>query len=139
MADAELILMDGRHAHVPAGTPFLSSLGALDGPALRGAVAARWNGQILDFMTPTPANARLELVPADSAEGLQVVRHSTAHLMAAAVQALFPEARFAIGPAIEDGFYYDMELPRPLIPEDLATIEAKMRELAAGRLPYERC
>ncbi|HSB68156.1 MAG TPA: threonine--tRNA ligase [Candidatus Methylomirabilis sp.] len=138
MADAELILMDGRHARVPAGTPILTSLDAVGEPALRGAVAARWNGQLLDFMTPAPADARLELVPADSAEGLQVVRHSTAHLMAAAVQALFPEAKFAIGPAIEDGFYYDMELPRPLVPEDLPTIEAKMRELATQRVPYVR-
>ena len=66
------------------------------------------------------------------------MRHSTAHLMAAAVQALFPEAKFAIGPAIDDGFYYDMELPRPLVPEDLPVIEAKMRELAGQRLAFDR-
>ena len=138
MADADLVLTDGRHVRVPAGEPILASLQAVGEPALQGAVAARWNGQILDFMTPAPADAKLELVPADSSEGLQVVRHSTAHLMAAAVQALLPEAKFAIGPAIEDGFYYDMELPRPLVPEDLPAIEAKMRELALQRLPYAR-
>jgi threonyl-tRNA synthetase len=138
MADAELVLTDGRHVRVPAGEPILASLQALGEPAVHGAVAAKWNGQVLDFMTPAPADAKLELVPADSTEGLQVVRHSTAHLMAAAVQALFPEAKFAIGPAIEDGFYYDMELPRPLVPEDLPTIEAKMKELALQRLPYAR-
>ena len=75
---------------------------------------------------------------ADSPEGLRIVRHSAAHLMAAAVLALFPEAKFAIGPAIEDGFYYDMELPRPLVPEDLPVIEAKMREMAGKRLSYDR-
>jgi threonyl-tRNA synthetase len=80
----------------------------------------------------------LTLVPADSLEGLRVVRHSAAHLMAAAVQALFPQAKFAIGPAIDDGFYYDMELPRALVPEDLRAIEAKMRELAAKRLSFDR-
>jgi threonyl-tRNA synthetase len=106
--------------------------------AAHAAVAAAWNGQILDFMTPVPSEASLTLIPLDSADGLRVLRHSTAHLMAAAVQALFPEAKFAIGPAIEDGFYYDMELPRPLAPEDLPAIEAKMRELAAQRQPYER-
>ncbi|MFA5026367.1 MAG: threonine--tRNA ligase [Candidatus Methylomirabilota bacterium] len=77
-------------------------------------------------------------VPADSPEGLSVIRHSVAHLMAAAVQRIFPEAKFAIGPAIEDGFYYDMELPRALTPEDLPVIEASMRELAAARTPFLR-
>ncbi len=101
-------------------------------------VAAACDGVVVDFMTPVPAGAVLSLVPADSSEGLRVVRHSTAHLMAAAVQALFPGAKFAIGPAIEDGFYYDMELPRALVPEDLPVIEAKMRELAAKRLAFER-
>jgi threonyl-tRNA synthetase len=138
MADAELQLTDGRRARVPAGQPILATLRSLGESAAQSAVAAAWNGQILDFMTPVPADASLTLIAPDSAEGLRVLRHSAAHLMAAAVQALFPEAKFAIGPAIEDGFYYDMELPRPLAPEDLQAIEAKMRELAAQRLPYER-
>jgi len=138
MADAEILLADGRRARVPVGQPILATLQLLGESAVHSAVAAAWNGQILDFMTPVPADASLTLVPPDSADGLRVLRHSTAHLMAAAVQALFPAAKFAIGPAIEDGFYYDMELPRPLAPEDLPVIEAKMRELAAQRLPYER-
>jgi threonyl-tRNA synthetase len=138
MADAELQLTDGRRARVPAGQPILATLRSLGESAAHSAVAAAWNGQILDFMTPVPADASLTLIAPDSAEGLRVLRHSAAHLMAAAVQALFPEAKFAIGPAIEEGFYYDMELPRPLAPEDLPAIEAKMRELAAQRLPYER-
>lgn len=138
MADAELLLADGRRARVAAGQPILPTLQSLGEPAVQSAVAAAWNGRTLDFMTPVPSNAALTLVQPDSAEGLQVLRHSTAHLMAAAVQALFPEAKFAIGPAIEDGFYYDMELPRPLAPEDLPILEAKMRELAAQRHPYQR-
>ncbi|MCX5736120.1 MAG: threonine--tRNA ligase [candidate division NC10 bacterium] len=89
-------------------------------------------------MTPVPEGATLTPVMADSPEGLRIVRHSAAHLMAAAVLTLFPEAKFAIGPAIEDGFYYDMELPRPLVPEDLPIIEAKMREMAGKRLSYDR-
>jgi threonyl-tRNA synthetase len=104
----------------------------------KGAVAVAWNGQTVDFMTPVPAGATLAPVMADSPEGLRIVRHSAAHLMAAAVLTLFPEAKFAIGPAIEDGFYYDMELPRPLVPEDLPVIEAKMREMAGKRLAYDR-
>ncbi|MFB3820307.1 MAG: threonine--tRNA ligase, partial [Candidatus Methylomirabilales bacterium] len=134
MADSELILPDGRRVAIPADTSVLESLGRPP----EAAVALRQDGRVLDFMTPVPAGAGLALVPGDSPEGLHVVRHSAAHLMAAAVQALFPEARFAIGPAIADGFYYDMELPRALTPEDLPVIEAKMRELASRRLPYER-
>ena len=69
---------------------------------------------------------------------LESMRHSAAHVMAEAVQSLFPEVKFGIGPAIEDGFYYDFELPRALVPEDLATIEAKMREIIAADLPFVR-
>jgi len=138
MADAELLLADGRRTRVPVGQPILPALQALGEPVLQSAVAAAWDGHTLDFMTPVPSPAPLTLVPTDSPEGLRVLRHSTAHLMAAAVQALFPEAKFAIGPAIDDGFYYDMELPRPLAPEDLSVIEAKMRELAAQQLPFQR-
>src|SRR4030066_1238750 len=69
---------------------------------------------------------------------LERMRHSAAHVMAEAVQSLFPEAKFGIGPAIEDGFYYDFELPRALVPEDLAAIEAKMREIIAANLPFIR-
>jgi threonyl-tRNA synthetase len=138
MADSELVLVDGRRVRIAADQPLLKCLASLGADGVKGAVAATANGQVVDFMTPVPANASLSLVTADTPEGLRIVRHSAAHLMAAAVQTLFPEAKFAIGPAIEDGFYYDMELPRPLAPEDLPVIEARMRELAARQLPYER-
>ncbi|RPI08198.1 MAG: threonine--tRNA ligase [Zetaproteobacteria bacterium] len=138
MSDTEIVLTDGRRVPVPAGRPLLESLSGVASDALAGAVAASCDGQILDFMTPVPAGSALTPVRADSPEGLRVVRHSVAHLMAAAVQALFPEAKFAIGPAVEDGFYYDMELPRALVPEDLPAIETKMRDLAGKRLAFQR-
>jgi threonyl-tRNA synthetase len=138
VSEPELVLADGRRVRVPADQPILARLASFGTDGAKGAVAAVGNGQVVDFMTPVPENASLSLVAADTPEGLRVVRHSAAHLMAAAVLALFPEAKFAIGPAIEDGFYYDMELPRPLVPEDLPVIEAKMRELAVRRLSYER-
>ncbi len=69
-------------------------------------------------------------------ENLEAMRHSAAHIMAEAVQSLFPVVKFGIGPAIEDGFYYDFDLPRPLCPDDLSTIEAKMREIIAQDLPF---
>src|SRR3970282_1450667 len=119
MAGADLLWADGRRTRVPVGQPILPTLQALGEAVVQSAVAAAWDGHTLDLMTPVPSPASLTLVPTDSAEGLRVLRHSTAHLMAAAVQTLFPEAKFAIGPAIDDGFYYDMELPRPLGPEGL--------------------
>ena len=137
MSDSELILADGRQVSVPAGQPLLQHLASFGMDGATGAVAVAGNGQTVDFMTPVPAGATLAPVMADSPEGLRIVRHSAAHLMAAAVLTLFPEAKFAIGPAIEDGVYYDMELPRPLVPEDLPVIEAKMREMAGKRLSYD--
>jgi len=71
-------------------------------------------------------------------EKLETMRHSTSHVMAGAVQSIFPGAKFGIGPAIEDGFYYDFDLPRPLVPEDLPVIEAKMKEIVAANLPFTR-
>lgn len=73
-----------------------------------------------------------------SEEKLEMMRHSTAHVMAGAIQLIFPRAKFGIGPAIEEGFYYDFDLPRPLIPDDLAIIEAKMKEIIAANLPFVR-
>jgi threonyl-tRNA synthetase len=133
----DVVLRDGRRVTVPAGQPLQASLAAC-GAESAAAVAAIRDGQLVDFMTPVAADGDLRLVAADSPEGLHVLRHSTAHLMAAAVQALFPGAKFAIGPCIEDGFYYDMELPRALTPEDLPAIEAKMRELGGRRLAFDR-
>ena len=138
MADSEVVLLDGRRLGVPAGRPLQESLMAAGADGAAGAVAATCNGQVVDFMTPVPEGAVLTLVRAESPDGLRIVRHSAAHLMAAAVQALYPTAKFAIGPAIDDGFYYDMELPRALAPEDLPAIEAKMRELAGKQLAFDR-
>ncbi len=84
----------------------------------------------MDFHTPVRESGRLELLPLESPEGLQVLRHSTAHLMASAVVKLFPGAKLAIGPAIDEGFYYDFQVGRPFQPEDLEKIEKLMKEIA---------
>ena len=84
---------------------------------------------------PTPA---LAIVTEKDPDGLEVIRHSTAHLLAQAVKELFPEAQVTIGPVIEDGFYYDFAFERPFTPEDLAAIEAKMKELAKADQKVDR-
>src|SRR6266542_2201057 len=83
-------------------------------------------------------SAAAEMLDAGAHDALDTMRHSAAHVMAAAVLQLFPDAKLGIGPAIRAGFYYDFDLPRPLTPAALETIEAKMREQVAANLPFER-
>lgn len=99
------------------------------------ALAAKVNGQLVDLSYELHEDAEVVPVYFDSEEGKQVYWHSTSHLMAHAVKLLYPKVKLAIGPAIEEGFYYDFDLPQPLSENDLAKIEEKMRELAARDLP----
>jgi len=101
------------------------------GPGLRkAALAARVNGKLVDTSYVIGEDANLAIITDKDADGLEVIRHSTAHLLAQAVKELFPEAQVTIGPVIEDGFYYDFAYERPFTPEDLAAIEARMTKLA---------
>jgi threonyl-tRNA synthetase len=109
------------------------------GPGLRkAALAGRVNGKLVDTSYPINADAQVAIVTDKDPDGLSVIRHSTAHLLAQAVKQLFPEAQVTIGPVIEDGFYYDFAYQRPFTPEDLAAIEARMAELAKADLPVNR-
>ncbi len=138
MARVELKLPDGRTEQVEAGPPLSELLRQVGSDVTGQVIAARLNGKPVGLSTVPPPGAKVELLPVDSPDGLYILRHSTAHLMAAAVQALYPDAKFAIGPPVENGFYYDIDLPKPLAAEELPAIEAKMRELQAARLPFER-
>jgi threonyl-tRNA synthetase len=101
------------------------------GPGLaKAALAGKVDGRLVDTSHVIEKDASVAIVTARDAEGLDIIRHSTAHLLAQAVKELFPEAQVTIGPVIEDGFYYDFAYKRPFTPEDLAAIEARMRELA---------
>ena len=103
------------------------------GPGLRkAALAGRVNGRLVDTSHVISADALVTIITDKDPEGLEIIRHSTAHLLAQAVKALFPDAQVTIGPVIEDGFYYDFAFQRPFTPEDLAAIEGKMTELAAA-------
>ncbi len=101
-------------------------------------VAVRYNGRAVDIAHPVSEDGDVVPILIDSKEGLEILRHSTSHIMAEAVQSLFPEVKVTIGPAIEDGFYYDFEKPTPFVPEDLPRIEARMREIVDGRAPFTR-
>jgi threonyl-tRNA synthetase len=109
------------------------------GPGLaRAALAGRVDGRLVDTSYLIDGDATLAIVTDRDAEGLEVLRHSCAHLLAQAVKQLFPEAQVTIGPVIEDGFYYDFAFKRPFTPEDLAAIEKRMQELAAKDLKVTR-
>ena len=108
-----------------------ASIGAgLAKAALAGKVGTGENSKVVDTSFLIEADAQLAIITDKDAEGLEVIRHSTAHLLAYAVKELFPEAQVTIGPVIEHGFFYDFSYKRPFTPEDLAAIESKMTELA---------
>ncbi|WP_374497771.1 threonine--tRNA ligase [Vogesella indigofera] len=104
----------------------------------RAALAGRVDGQLVDTSYLIAANVDLAIITEKDADGLSIIRHSTAHLLAYAVKELFPEAQVTIGPEIENGFYYDFAYKRPFTPEDLVAIEKKMAELAKKDIPVER-
>ena len=134
------LLVEGREQHVTEGTSCAEVLqSALSGKKFKSVLACKIDGRLVDLSFPLAPDVReLETVSADSPEGLDLLRHSTAHLMAAAVKDLFPEARVAIGPSIENGFYYDFDYSRPFSTEDFDAIEERMRALAARALPFSR-
>ena len=104
----------------------------------KAALAGRINGDLVDLSRVIDADAHVAIVTSRDPEGVEVIRHSTAHLLAQAVKSLYPEAQVTIGPVVENGFYYDFSYQRPFTPEDLAAIEKRMEELAAATLPVQR-
>jgi threonyl-tRNA synthetase len=133
-----ITLPDGSQRHFDHPVTVDEVAGSI-GPGLRkAALAGRVNGKLVDTSYPINADAQVAIVTDKDPDGLSVIRHSTAHLLAQAVKQLFPEAQVTIGPVIEDGFYYDFAYQRPFTPEDLAAIEARMAELAKADLPVNR-
>src|SRR5437660_7653125 len=101
-------------------------------------IAAKIDGRAVDLSRQLENDCSLAWVSIDSADGLDVLRHSAAHLMAQAVQSLFPGTQVTIGPTIEDGFFYDFAPPRPFTPDDLPNLEPQMRELVKADLKIDR-
>ncbi|MEK7362128.1 MAG: threonine--tRNA ligase [Pseudomonadota bacterium] len=131
-------LPDGSVREFPQAVT-VAEVAAAIGPGLaKAALAGRVNGTLVDTSFRIDADAELAIVTDRDKDGLELIRHSTAHLLAYAVKALFPDAQVTIGPVIENGFYYDFSYKRPFTPEDLAAIEKKMSELARKDFPVTR-
>ncbi len=119
--------------------PSVAEVAADIGPGLaRAALAGRVDGRLVDTSHVIERDSELAIITARDPEGLEIIRHSTAHLLAQAVKQLFPDAQVTIGPVIEDGFYYDFAYKRPFTPEDFQAIERRMKELAGQDIPIER-
>jgi threonyl-tRNA synthetase len=138
MSSVNITLPDGSSRTVPAGAPVRDVAAGISPRLAKAALAAVVDDRLVDLTYPLATDAAVRIVTADSPEALSLCRHSTAHLLAAAVTNLFPGAQCGIGPATDEGFFYDFVVSRPFVPEDLEQIEKKMRELAQQDLPYER-
>jgi threonyl-tRNA synthetase len=138
MSNIEITLPDGSKQSVAAGTRPIDIAKSISPRLADAAIVAKVNGDLYDLTRPIEQDATLQILTAKDPESLSVYRHSTAHLLAAAVLELYPETKLGIGPPIENGFYYDFDRATPFTPGDLEKIEAKMWEIQKRHLPYER-
>ena len=133
-----LTLPDGTAARHPSGATGREAARAIGERLAAAAVAVSLDGELLDLDRPLPGDGEFAVITGGSEEGRSILRHSAAHIMAQAALNLFAGAHFAIGPAIEDGFYYDFDIGRPFTPEDLEAIEAEMKRIVAADQPFLR-
>jgi threonyl-tRNA synthetase len=138
MSSLQITLPDGSVQQVPAGTSALDIAQKISPRLADAAIVAKVNGKLYDLKRPFETDSTVQILTNKDAEALEVYRHSTAHLCAAAVLELFPETKLGIGPPIDTGFYYDFDRPEPFTPQDLEKIEAKMWELQAKNLAFDR-
>ena len=138
MSTISVTLPDGSSKNLPEGATVYDVAAAIGAGLAKAAIAGRIDGALVDLSAPVADGARVEIVTEKGSDALEIIRHSTSHLMAQAVKELFPEAKVTIGPAIENGFYYDFDVEKPFSPEDLEKIEQKMAELAKADLKIER-
>jgi len=138
MSTIEITLPDGSKQSVVAGVSPIDIAKSISPRLADAAIAAKVDGELYDLTRPLEKDATVQILTPKDPESLEVYRHSTAHLLAAAVLELFPETQLGIGPPIESGFYYDFDRATPFTPEDLEKIEKKMWEIQKRHLPYER-
>src|SRR5580658_1683693 len=138
MSQIEITLPDGSKKSVEAGSSPLDIAKSISPHLADAAIVAKVDGELSDLARPIEKDATVQILTNKHPEALVVYRHSTAHLLAAAVLELYPETQLGIGPPIDTGFYYDFDRATPFTPDDLEKIEKKMWEIQARQLPYER-
>jgi threonyl-tRNA synthetase len=138
MSQITVTLPDGSSRELPAGARVRDVAESISPRLAKAALAGVVDGKLVDVTHPLDQDASVRIVTEQSPEALALYRHSTAHLLAAAVTNLYPGVQCGIGPATDEGFFYDFVVPKPFVPEDLEAIEQRMRELAGADLIYER-
>ena len=138
MSTIAIILPDGSKRELPAGSTVADLAASIGAGLAKSAIAGKINNELVDLSARLSDGCEAEIITEKHPEALGIIRHSAAHLMAYAVKKLFPKVKVTIGPAIENGFYYDFDLDTPFTPDDLERIEAKMSELAALNEKIER-
>lgn len=138
MDQIELTLCEGTKKQFPKGIKGTELLKELDKKITKGAIAIKLNDKLLDLGSSIEEDGNIKLITAEDPEGIDIYRHSTAHIMAQAVKDLYPDVKITIGPTVENGFYYDFDKKVPFVPEDLEKIEKRMKEIIKENLPIKR-
>ena len=138
MESIQVRFPDGSEKTFPRGVTALELARSIGPRLAEAALAAKSDGRVIDLKAALDRDTDLRILTSRDAEALEVYRHSTAHVLAAAVLELYPETKLGIGPPTEDGFFYDFQRETPFTPEDLEKIEARMRDIVARDLPFER-
>ncbi len=138
MAEITVVLPDGSNRVLNSGSTVYDLAASIGAGLAKAAIAGKVNGELVDLAAQLPEGAVVSIITEKSPEALEIIRHSTSHLMAQAVKQLFPQAKVTIGPSIETGFYYDFDVDHPFTPEDLEKIESRMQELAKASEPIVR-
>jgi threonyl-tRNA synthetase len=138
MDTISITLPDNSSRELPEGATVYDLAASIGTGLAKAALAGKINGQLVDLSSRLTDADHVEIITEKSPEALEIIRHTTSHLMAQAVKELFPQAKVTIGPAIETGFYYDFDMDKPFTPDDLERIEAKMLQLAAADQKIER-
>lgn len=138
MADIKVTLPDGSVKEFPVDATAKDVAGSIAKSLQKAGIAARYNGELVDYTRPLAVDGNIEIITKDDADGLDIVRHSAAHIMAQAIKRLHPEVKFGVGPTIENGFYYDTDMDVQLTEEELPAIEKEMMEIVKANYPFER-
>ncbi len=134
----EFVFPDGAKKEFPSGTSTEAIAASISPGLKKKALAGKLNGDLIDLKTPLPNDGTIEIVTASSEEALEIMRHSTAHLLAQAVKRLFPNVQLGVGPVIEGGFYYDIDADESITAEDLPKIEKEMKKIVGENLEIIR-
>jgi threonyl-tRNA synthetase len=138
MEKISVSLPDGSVKELDQGATVHDLAASIGAGLAKASIAGKVDEHLVDLNAPLPNDAKVEIITEKSPEALEIIRHSTSHLMAQAVKQLFPKTKVTIGPAIENGFYYDFDVDAPFSPEDLEKIEARMKELAKANMKVDR-